>query len=489
MGSGNQMWPHHTYHFELFLEGTASPTDSYSYQNSGAWGSYGSDSNPISTADSPGDCLSASCLAGSSPDLEPGQNADLSGGIHFDNRTSADGLPTNSTSAYSIHVDISGGYGATPDDPIGTDNTIGRFGGTDVRFTFTTTISYQVTYSWTLQFQGSNLELGQGGTCNTPPVTPSTSPYLQVWGGDINTGGGFEKQDPTTGAFTCPSSYPDYVSPSAPGLPGGIPRDYGGIKAFGAADGTYGSMSDFGALSLGIIAKNDAAHINFHANPSFSSVATPSSSGGELNSSSPNYCVIDFFDKTQQSPNSIGTPSDINGLDNNKQDMVNNPIGGLGGGNVNANDNKVLYVNGDVTITSNIVYQSWNVDTQKPPSFVLIVRGNINVAPNVTRLDGLYIAQPTASAVDGIFNTCANNIVNQFCNQQLIVNGAVIARRIMPLRSVGTLSPDANPSFSPPPGHNAAEIFNFVPSMVLSNPNFTPIYSNLQGLFSLPPVF
>jgi hypothetical protein len=488
--AGQTMWPQHTYTLTLYFEGRDGG-NSTSYPDNGSHGYYGEGGGSVFEATTPGNCLTASCNGGSSPDVEPGQNATLTGSIHFDNQTQ-ETYGSADSNGYGISVDTNGGLGGAPGAPIGTNGPISP-GGSDPGFSFTTNIDYQGSYSWTLTFQGNSISFGQDVPCNGPTITPATRPFFQVWGGDVNTGGGFaiKKAD---GSYECSptSDYPDYVSPASNNLPAGKrARDFGGIKAFGAPDGSYGSLADFGALSLGEIAKDANHWINFGAQPSLSNTASPYY--GQLNSRSPNYCIPDFFDQTQDNPNTIGPVGDLNAsMPTNGQYYVNSPISDFGGGHDNhivANSNRVLYVNGDVTITGNIYYGGWNVDSDSPPSFTLIVRGNINIDANVKHLDGLYIAQPIASGAKGEFNTCADNTGNQFCVQQLIINGAVIAREIKPLRSVGTLAPDANPNFSPPPGHNAAEVFNFVPSMVMTSPVFAPTHNNLQGYFNLPPVF
>jgi len=136
-----------------------------------------------------------------------------------------------------------------------------------------------------------------------------------------------------------------------------------------------------------------------------------------------------------------------------------------------------------VTITGNINYAKvFDPNNQSSiPYFTLIARGNITVAGNVTNLDGLYVAQPNGGS-SGIFSTC-----DSFCTSQLVVNGAVIAQHAELLRAHGTLdqpSPDVNGV-----GPNPAEIFNYVPSMVIGSPMLNSQFGTLEGIFNLPPVF
>jgi hypothetical protein len=123
------------------------------------------------------------------------------------------------------------------------------------------------------------------------------------------------------------------------------------------------------------------------------------------------------------------------------------------------------------------------------PSFKLIVEGNIYVSPAVTRLDGVYRAQPPAATPGkGNFYTCANGFtpmtlgvaVSAGCGNQLTVNGAVSARQVWLLRTAGTVS-----------AATAAETFNFVPETWVNAAFGSVMPEDLAGydsLSNLPPV-
>jgi hypothetical protein len=491
------MWPHGSYQLDLYVEGAAASFDSLTYNDDGSWANgsgttwYGVKQTGSQDI---GDCMRAECSSFTQPDVEPGQTVRLNGGIQFNNQT-RETYTTDNKNGYWMHADTSGGISASPSDPIGTTGSIGPAGTYTISASFDARVDYTGRYSVALMFKNdsSPLDIGEDIPCESEDITPATKPFLQVWGGDINSGGGFEKLD-ASGAYSCGNDYPDYVSPSSPST-GGDPN-YGGIKTFGYTDaaGSHGSLSDFGALSLGLIARNSGAKIDFGAQPKFSNTSTPYS--GQLNSIKPDYCLTDFFSSTRKTPapRALSTPptqiSDLSGSLTGQYIVNGQNINDFKGGQVDSNKKITLYVDGDIRISGNITYDNWdpnNVDSA--PSFTIVARGNINIAPSVTRIDGLYIAQPSSPGKDGEFNTCADNTGNQFCTDQFVANGAVIARLILPLRSVGTVSPDANPAFSPAPGHRPAEIFNFIPAMAITAPNFSPTYNPLQGLFSLPPVF
>lgn len=510
-GPGQVMWPHHDYEFTLFIQGNTAPTASPNasqpqvYPDNGNWnpsndpnqsGYYygiGPALGTYSMTYEDNHCLTAACGGTTPADVEPGQTSRLSAAINFTNST-REQYNTDSTGGYYLHMDVNQGIFGGPGDPAPTTGPIlAGPGGSSVSAYFDGRVDYTGNYRVTLMFQGNPINLGEQIPCPPQEVSPATKPYFQVWGGDINTGGGFESVD-TNGAFSCGNDYPDYVSPSSPSTGGD--QNYGGIKAFGYTDatGSYGSLSDFGALSLGLIATNPSAKIGFAAQPRFSNTSSPN---GELDSTPQDFCAMDFFDRTQKTPapTAIGPPSQLSSLSGSPTDqyIVNQNIDSFAGGTVPSGRKITLYVKGDITITGNITYANWDPNNpDSAPSLAIVVKGNINIASNVTRIDGLFVAQPSSSGQDGEFNTCANNGGNQFCSSQLVANGAVIARKIKPLRSDGTVSQDACPAFLAYPCanfHKPAEIFNYIPSMVFISPNFSPIYNSLQGLYNLPPVF
>ncbi len=98
---------------------------------------------------------------------------------------------------------------------------------------------------------------------------------------------------------------------------------------------------------------------------------------------------------------------------------------------------------GDITITrdqiiTNIVTSAFNPNTH-PVVVIHAVNGNINIAPNVTRIDAVLIAS-------GDINTC--NIADKGvwekvpadggCNNQLVINGAMVANKINFQRTWGS---------------------------------------------------
>lgn len=117
------------------------------------------------------------------------------------------------------------------------------------------------------------------------------------------------------------------------------------------------------------------------------------------------------------------------------------------GGLIGANQNYSIFVKGDVYISNNITYgNGWAAGTA--PSFILHATGNIYIAPGVTQLAGIYIAQAKSDGTAGKIYTCADatgfapmstaNLYNG-CKNQLVVYGSFVADQINLMRSFGSL--------------------------------------------------
>ncbi len=173
--------------------------------------------------------------------------------------------------------------------------------------------------------------------------------------------------------------------------------------------------------------------------------------------------------------------------------------------------NTAIYTYGDVYIDNDVKYQgasggSWN-SVKKIPSFVIVAR-NIYIAPGVKQLDGIYIAQGTGGASDGVINTCVTKLFSS-CKNQLVVNGVFLARNVYLNRTYSSLrhsksidgesmiygsSHSCNDSIDTNPGDQnakdcAAEIFNISPEIYLSQPAMDLKDEGLYQTFtSLSPV-
>lgn len=220
------------------------------------------------------------------------------------------------------------------------------------------------------------------------------------------------------------------------------------------------------------------------------------------------YCLTDYYNETRDPDIHSGNwNGNSNGLASGRRqyNLAGTQIGASGQITVSAGTQAAVYANGNVYIRNNIVYAGAN-SWEMSPNFVLIVRGNIYIAPNVTRLDGRYIAQPDNNGNGGRIYTCAGNgslipagQIFQQCGNKLTVYGALIAQDIRFFRVNGTIT---NGSFGESySSGNLAEVIVYTPEMYLApsplrRPGSQPTEGgttltpgHFDSLKSLPPVF
>ncbi len=121
----------------------------------------------------------------------------------------------------------------------------------------------------------------------------------------------------------------------------------------------------------------------------------------------------------------------------------------------------VIYRSDDLYINNNISYERGGWSTLEDiPALKVVVTGDIHIAPGVTELNGVYVAQPRDDGSGGRIFTCAgvaNNDTFNNCNQTLTVNGAFIAKRVVLGRSFGTQRQGTT-----------AEVFRYLPELWLT---------------------
>jgi len=282
-----------------------------------------------------------------------------------------------------------------------------------------------------------------------------------------------------------------------------------GASIDGYRNGAAGSGSQFAAMSIGQIQNFASAFLRTSAPvpPTGLSFAnTTGGDGGNFKSS----CVTtlpDYWTTDQPSNTTSTTLGAITSPTTAGNYPYTTPGGQLNSLSLPDGASVVIFVDGDVTINGNITYSnagnlgSWSWDNTNRvsniPSFYIIAKGDINIAPTVSRLDGVYIAQG-ASRTGGTIRTCSpstgidpTTLYND-CNFQLTVNGAFVAKDVRLNRTYKSLR-DGAANESPFGGtQNAGEIFNFSPELYLNNPaiNATsgPSIDKYDFITSLSPV-
>jgi hypothetical protein len=166
------------------------------------------------------------------------------------------------------------------------------------------------------------------------------------------------------------------------------------------------------------------------------------------------------------------------------------------------------YLDGDVFIDDNVAYSSLGTSVDDLTNYRLFVKGNIYIKGSVHQLDGMYVALG-ADGKGGNIYTCASGIgapatltLVGNCEDQLVVNGSFVAKRVFLLRDCGSLKYADNTTertvYSGAAGEkeqcstvantpHASEIFNFSPDMWLSAKD-TKTFSGYDAISRMPPI-
>jgi hypothetical protein len=222
------------------------------------------------------------------------------------------------------------------------------------------------------------------------------------------------------------------------------------------------------------------------------------------NTSPPGYAYGGGFGATICPPNYWATRGDTPVTAVNNGDVVggngkfytDDDLTITGGSGVHGQ--KIIYVAGDVYIANDIRYNTGYTSLGDIPRLIIVASGDINIAPGVKQLDGLLVANGTISTCAGASGPeDVNNLLNN-CNNQLIINGGLLANKINFYRSLGSLR-DSQKNDDGVTRNNAAEIINYTPEMYLA-----PLIGSVSGggggggdynvppydaITSLPPIF
>ena len=198
-------------------------------------------------------------------------------------------------------------------------------------------------------------------------------------------------------------------------------------------------------------------------------------------------CIANYWRNVEkidvEDPNPSPLALDLNSLQDNdrKRYKLDNLRDGLKVSSATRLDNlkATIYVEGDVYITSNIINDStgrWH-DPSEIGYITIIARGDINIAPDVERIDALLVAYPRLSGGTdgGVIRTCYYDSINaQFghfrtCDRQLTINGALVAEKVLLGRVYGSVNLETNYPANPS-NTEAAEIINLLPEYFVGVP-------------------
>lgn len=297
-----------------------------------------------------------------------------------------------------------------------------------------------------------------------------SKPYLKVFGGDVLAGSALE-----TAPATCTNN------------------TNAQIMSWNKRDASYtGAGVQYAAMALNRIgdfasAQRAGASAIAPTDLSFASTTSNAASGnfGGTFGSAP--CIKDYYaDKPAGLPTGS---SNISSLGTGQYQITGNTTLS---GNINPGQKTVLYVDGNVNITGNITYPgSWTAGNI--PFLLLIVRGNIYIAPGVTGLDGNFVAQGNG-ATGGVIYTCASGFtppalggtLYSTCQNKLTVNGSFTANNVEFLRTHGSLRQST--AAEAMGNGNIAEEFIYGPASWMAQPPAIGETTNYDAITSLPPI-
>ena len=331
--------------------------------------------------------------------------------------------------------------------------------GTSGAFSLSSVGNYSYSWSFSPNPIPGYVITNNAVNCPGTTFTVLSAPYLSVKGGDVVAGSNINV---TSSCSTTIAS---------------------GILSWN--NNTLGSGTTMAAQALAAIYgfASDQGSSNPHNYLSFANSNTPTNGIDGQFGDSP--CTPTFATQTSFTTYTTPLTSVSPGMNAYNVNIV---ISGL---SIPLGQKSTIYVNGNVSITSDIKYDTtshWSISgsTNSIPSLKIIATGDIVIDPSVTQLDGVY--ETTGDIYDCSTHTSGANIGlyqnhtgpgNNLCyTNPLTVNGSFIANRIFFQRTGGNAYTSGSP---------AAETFNYGPEDWLSSPDSsTGAFSSFQ---QLPPVF
>ncbi|HET9850055.1 MAG TPA: hypothetical protein VFP35_00270 [Candidatus Saccharimonadales bacterium] len=380
----------------------------------------------------------------------------------------------------------------------------------------------------------------------------STRPYFKVYGGNVVSGGWFESggscdsdsssnyQDSSFSNSSIPAdsrnggilAYANQASGNSADSGGGASSQYAAF-ALGSIDGNnsgngYGFYSAGAMAGNNLTAKNLLSFANNSGSYPWGGVFELGTGGSGVRQGN---CIPDYYSKLPSTAvvTSSALKANTTASDSGSYSVTEPGSGifNLTGGNnitIGAGAKVTYFVKGNVYIGHNITY-GLDKDTDVP-KFSLIVKGSIYIDPGVTRLDGFYSAQPAvsgSSAINtdtGVIWTCHPDNTDavsytypaQNCHSRLVINGAVSAKQVNFLRTLGDVGSASTAEDKEASGcaaaavagnassdsscNNVAEIINYTPEMIMGGSFFatsggssTSAGLPVDSILSLPPAF
>ncbi|MFO0920568.1 MAG: hypothetical protein U0451_02745 [Candidatus Saccharimonadales bacterium] len=360
---------------------------------------------------------------------------------------------------------------------------------------------------------GCNTITGATPTPSCPSgncISIASKPYFKIYGNDAMAGSTYANVNTCSGTPTTDATFIGF-NPAGSTIPGG------------AFNYQHGAGAQYALFALGTIVEVPSLALknyvfdntnlggigpaNIYPNrQTFSNVTAAGlvkdNYGGESDISR---CMPDFWSKIPSSISIGGYDSVDIGSSGTAALRPGTGVIALINSNITVPFKQVVYIDGDARIgnNQNIQYPNFT-NADNASSLTVIVRGNLYIDDDTTRLDGTYIAQPLSDGTKGLIITCFESDGNgrpfndveladgDKCGQKLTVNGALIAKQVIPLRTIGNYRDGSTPEL--PGSPSIAEEFDFGPEIYLQPPNLTDTNaannkSKYDAINVLPPVF
>jgi hypothetical protein len=295
-------------------------------------------------------------------------------------------------------------------------------------------------------------------------------PKVQIWGGDLSVGKTFVGQSA--------SGTSDIITSRSTRTLGGPAQTYGswveyGVRANGQVSGVGAGSSYSGGLVGATVC---GANLLTFSNTNGASCSASQRLGYYSNAKSIPSVAAAF-------PVSSSTP-EFSSLADAALRRVEKATANitLSGATIARGDWLVINAEGrTVTIDGDIQYTSEALDTVNDIPQLIIIADRINITQRVTRVDAWLVATGT----NGVINTCSDvaTLTAQVCDDQLVVNGPVMAKSLLLRRTYGA---DTSVSAAQP-----AEVFNLRPDAYMWSISRAQAANRIQSVYTreLPPRF
>lgn len=280
-------------------------------------------------------------------------------------------------------------------------------------------------------------------------VVIAKTPYSRFMGNDVFAGGNFATENP---ACNNQANITTVGRTLEDGSKAGSVGEYGVFA--------LGKVTSFGSSSRVLIGSGALGEAS--RSLTFANSEPDTSKLGYFGAAQ--HCIPDYISQFDSSP-AIASGSYNVGTRGSGQWHVTGNVSLSG--TMPAGGQQVYYADGDVTITGNLTYPGSYANAAAIPSLLIITKGNVYVSPNVSQMDGIFVARGNG-ATSGVFYTCWPKnepaSVSNACNSNaLTVNGSVLAARIDLFRSFGASGSSASARKDP------GEQFYFSPEVYLRN--------------------